>query len=161
MKGERTNDLVVIAHALTLLLLLLIIRPSPLYPRPTNRSPSPPHPRSTRRLSQRESSIPRGFVRLVVMGQKMDRRPRRHRSRPRSPTRPHFQTLSPYRGTSLIRKRLPLGPYSRPTPRALRWSSGGGDSGGARRSPPSRSDLGVEGLELRVQGAELGVGGFG
>ena len=30
------------------------------------------------------------------------------------------------RGTSLIRKRHPLGPYSRPTPRALRWSYGGG-----------------------------------
>ncbi|KAJ1486119.1 hypothetical protein T484DRAFT_2358500 [Baffinella frigidus] len=27
-----------------------------------------------------------------------------------------------YRGTSLIRNRLPLGPYSRPMPRALRWS---------------------------------------
>ena len=27
-----------------------------------------------------------------------------------------------YRGTSLIRKRLPLGTYSRPMPRALRWS---------------------------------------
>ena len=27
-----------------------------------------------------------------------------------------------YRGTSLIRKRLPLGPYSRPMPRALWWS---------------------------------------
>ena len=31
-----------------------------------------------------------------------------------------------YRGTSLIRKRLPLGPYSRPIPRALWWSMGGG-----------------------------------
>ena len=27
-----------------------------------------------------------------------------------------------YRGTSLIRKRLPLGPYRRPMPRALWWS---------------------------------------
>ena len=27
-----------------------------------------------------------------------------------------------YRGTSLIRKRLPLGPCSRPMPKALRWS---------------------------------------
>ena len=33
--------------------------------------------------------------------------------------------FSVYRGTSLIRKRHPLGPYSRPTPRALRWSYGG------------------------------------
>jgi len=31
----------------------------------------------------------------------------------------------PYRGTSLIRHRLPLGPYSRPEPRAL-WSCQGG-----------------------------------
>jgi hypothetical protein len=31
-----------------------------------------------------------------------------------------------YRGTSLIRNNLPLGPYSRPMPRALRWSAGGG-----------------------------------
>ena len=29
--------------------------------------------------------------------------------------------LAVYRGTSLMRKRHPLGPYSRPTPRALRW----------------------------------------
>ena len=27
-----------------------------------------------------------------------------------------------YRGTSLIRNSLPLGPYSRPVPRALWWS---------------------------------------
>ena len=31
-----------------------------------------------------------------------------------------------YRGTSPIRKRLPLGPYSRHMPRALWWSYGGG-----------------------------------
>ena len=31
-----------------------------------------------------------------------------------------------HRWTSLIRKRLPLGPYSRPEPRALRRSKGGG-----------------------------------
>ena len=31
-----------------------------------------------------------------------------------------------YRGTSLIRKRTPLGPYSRPTPRVLGGSLGGG-----------------------------------
>jgi len=28
----------------------------------------------------------------------------------------------PYRGTSLIRKRTPLGPYHRPMPRVLGWS---------------------------------------
>ena len=31
-----------------------------------------------------------------------------------------------YRGTSLIRNRRPLGPYSRTMPRALRGSKGGG-----------------------------------
>jgi len=31
-----------------------------------------------------------------------------------------------YRGTSLIRKRLPLGPYSGRMPRGLGWSYGGG-----------------------------------
>ena len=31
-----------------------------------------------------------------------------------------------YRGTSLIRKRTPLGPYRRPVPRVLGWSLGGG-----------------------------------
>ena len=31
-----------------------------------------------------------------------------------------------YRGNSLIRNNLPLGPYSRPMPWALRWSWGGG-----------------------------------
>ena len=30
-----------------------------------------------------------------------------------------------YRGTSLIRKRPPVGPYSRAMPRALWWSWGG------------------------------------
>jgi hypothetical protein len=32
----------------------------------------------------------------------------------------------PYRGTSLIRKRPPLGPCSRHMPRALWWFQGGG-----------------------------------
>ena len=50
-------------------------------------------------------------------------------------TRPHTllagkaQTpsgLAMYRGTSLIRKHLPSGPYSRPTPMVLRRSQGGG-----------------------------------
>ena len=31
-----------------------------------------------------------------------------------------------YRGTSLIRNRLPLGPYSKPMSRALRWSQRAG-----------------------------------
>jgi len=31
-----------------------------------------------------------------------------------------------YRGTSLIRNRLPLGPYGKPMTRALWWSQGGG-----------------------------------
>ena len=31
-----------------------------------------------------------------------------------------------YRGTSPLKNRLPLGPYGRPMPRALRWSWGGG-----------------------------------
>ena len=30
-----------------------------------------------------------------------------------------------YRGNSLVRKRRPLGPYSRPMPRTLWWSNGG------------------------------------
>jgi len=33
-----------------------------------------------------------------------------------------FHHLKDYRGTSLIRKRLPLGPYGRPMRRALAWS---------------------------------------
>jgi len=32
---------------------------------------------------------------------------------------------STYRGTSLIKNSHPLGPYSRPMPRALWWSQGG------------------------------------
>ena len=31
-----------------------------------------------------------------------------------------------YRGTSLLRNCLPLGPYSNPMPRVLWWSQGGG-----------------------------------
>ena len=34
--------------------------------------------------------------------------------------------IRPYRGTSSIRNRLPVGPYSRAMPRALRKSWGGG-----------------------------------
>jgi len=36
----------------------------------------------------------------------------------------------PYRGTSLIRKRTPLGPYRRPMPRVLGGCQGGGDQVG-------------------------------
>ena len=32
---------------------------------------------------------------------------------------------TPYRGTSLIRNSLFLGPYTRPMPMTLRWSKGG------------------------------------
>ncbi|KAJ1473209.1 hypothetical protein T484DRAFT_3365307 [Baffinella frigidus] len=35
-------------------------------------------------------------------------------------------TAGPYRGTSLMRNRLPVGPYSRTMPRVLWWSWGGG-----------------------------------
>jgi hypothetical protein len=34
--------------------------------------------------------------------------------------------VSDYRGTSLVRNSSPLGPYTRPMPRALWWSQGGG-----------------------------------
>ena len=34
--------------------------------------------------------------------------------------------LPPYRGTSLTKKRTPLGPYSRPMPRVPGWSWAGG-----------------------------------
>ena len=41
--------------------------------------------------------------------------------------RPHsLGALRAYRGTSLIRKRTPLGPYRRPIPRVLGGSKGGG-----------------------------------
>jgi len=46
-----------------------------------------------------------------------------------APPRCHHQEgllPSEYRGTSLIRKSAPLGPYSRSIPRALWWSWGGG-----------------------------------
>ena len=36
-----------------------------------------------------------------------------------------LKTVGPYRGTSLIRNRLPLGPYTGHMPRALWWSDGG------------------------------------
>jgi len=50
----------------------------------------------------------------------------------------------PCRGTLLIRKRLSLGPYSRPMPRALWWSWGGGE--------PSQSWASLGGNVKRFQG---------
>ena len=48
-------------------------------------------------------------------------------SEPRSPIpAPSTQTPKPYRGTSPIRKRLPLGPYSMPMPRVPGGSHRGG-----------------------------------
>ena len=35
-------------------------------------------------------------------------------------------SLRGYSGTSLVRNRAPLGPYSRTVPRAIWWSEGGG-----------------------------------
>ena len=43
----------------------------------------------------------------------------------KGPCVPGF-SFTAYRGTSLIRKRTPLGPYRRPTPRVLGGSQGGG-----------------------------------
>jgi len=43
--------------------------------------------------------------------------------------------LKAYRGTSLIRKRNPLGPYSTPVPRALWCSQGGGAVSYERGTP--------------------------
>ena len=45
--------------------------------------------------------------------------------RPMRSNRSNFAHIT-YRGTSLTRKRLPVGPYSRTVPRALRWSWGVG-----------------------------------
>jgi hypothetical protein len=48
-----------------------------------------------------------------------------------------------YRGTSLLRNCLPLGPYSNPMPRVLWWSQGGGggsyERGTRVRLPRSRN----------------------
>jgi len=45
---------------------------------------------------------------------------------PRMPNRVVESGLRVYRGTSLMRERSPLGPYSMHMPRALWWSYGGG-----------------------------------
>ena len=42
------------------------------------------------------------------------------------PSKVKATSQRPYRGTSPIRNRPPLGSYSRTMPRALRWSQGGG-----------------------------------
>jgi len=46
-----------------------------------------------------------------------------------------WSSPTPYRGTSLIRKLPPLGPYRSPMPRALRWSYGGGAVSYERGTP--------------------------
>ena len=51
--------------------------------------------------------------------------PERPRALQRYPD--HHPSFDLYRDTSLIRKRTPLGPYSRNVPRDLRWSWGGGN----------------------------------
>ena len=61
----------------------------------------------------------------------------RERKRARGETVRNTQTRPPrsavlYRGTSLIRSSVPLGPYSRPMPRAL-WCSYGGGAGSYER----------------------------
>ena len=45
-----------------------------------------------------------------------------------------------YRGTSLIRNSVPLGPYSRTVPRALRWSWGGVAVSYERKKPVFQAD---------------------
>ena len=46
----------------------------------------------------------------------------------------NFHNTFPYRGTSLIRKNTPLGPYSKTMPRAV-WSPGGGAVSHERGTP--------------------------
>jgi len=53
----------------------------------------------------------------------------------------HLMTWDLYRGTSLIRKRLLLGPYSRHMPRALWWSLGGGAVSHERGTPVSTGQV--------------------
>ena len=56
-------------------------------------------------------------------------RPQRHRASSSCPQRYQARPgAPPYRGTSLIRNHLPVGPYSRPMRRALLLSKGGGPS---------------------------------
>ena len=71
-------------------------------------------------------------------------------SRSRRPPR-HTAPTALYRGTSLIRKRPPLGPYSSPMPRALWWSRW-------RRPPRQPAPTALHGLGCGVQG--LGFTGY-
>ena len=57
-----------------------------------------------------------------------------------SPTTTNYLT---HRGTSLMRKRIPLRPYRRPVPRVMRGSSGyKGTSPMRNRAPPRRATIG-------------------
>ena len=60
-----------------------------------------------------------GFISMKEKGRRPSLPPRQP-----PPSPPAHREL--YRGTSLIRKRTPLGPYRRPMPRVLGWSQGGG-----------------------------------
>ena len=53
----------------------------------------------------------------------------------RPPKRRLLPTCALYRGTSLIRKRLPVGPYNRPMHMALWWSWGWGGGSCERGTP--------------------------
>ena len=57
----------------------------------------------------------------------------------------HALSAERYRGTSLIRNRNPLGPYSRTTPRALWRSYGGGGDSLERGTPVAPGETFVEG----------------
>ena len=55
---------------------------------------------------------------------------------------------TPYRSSSLIRNRLPLGHYSRAKPRVIWWSGGGGAFSYARH--PGKLHYLLQGLRLGV-----------
>ena len=85
-------------------------------------------------------------------------------------TGPHvaLAQLVPCRGTSLVRKSTPLGPYRRPMPRVLGGSLGGGAFSSGRCTPVVfgvgvwslglGTGLGVSGCGCGVLGVGLGVG---
>ena len=58
-----------------------------------------------------------------------------HLSRERLQTACYLSAQRRYRGTSLMKKRPPLGPYRRAMPRALWWSYGGGVLSDERGTP--------------------------
>ena len=62
------------------------------------------------------------------------------------------QALGVYSGTSLIRKRLPLGPYGRSMRRALAWSLGGGCVSVQERYPCNQTYFAL--INFRSQGME-------